>query len=125
MLQLLEQNGKKVWRELDLGGVRAAGALSKFYSEGDPKFRGSKELPILLPGLGFRAVHSHSPPIHALPPQPHPAWASRSGKEILLNPRQPRRGLGARRGEALMGRADAAPVAAEGGPRARGEQEQC
>lgn len=102
-------------------GVRAAGALNKFYSEGDPKFRGSKEFLRLLPGLGFCAVHSHT---HT-PFMPHPGCASRSGKEIVLNPRQPQPGLGARRGEALMGRADVAPVAAEGRPRARGEQERC
>lgn len=39
------------------GGVRGAGTLNKLYSESDPSFRENKELPRLLPGLGFRAVH--------------------------------------------------------------------
>lgn len=61
-------------------------------------------------------IHTHT--LHAPPAHPHPA--SRSGKEIILNPGP---GLEARRGEALVGTADA-PGAAEGGPRARDEQEQ-
>lgn len=55
---------KKVYGELTpenwIWGVRGAGALNEFYSEGDPEFIVSKEFPRLLPGLGFRAVHSHT-----------------------------------------------------------------
>lgn len=66
----------------------------------------------------YLRVHAICTPMRAQPDasrrQSHSACAFRLGKEIAVNQWQQRRGLEARRGESLMGKADVAQVIAEG-----------